>query len=60
MINIPTNFQNNPFCDRKFKELIKFFNELEEKLQHPNCSEYEDQIRELKLAQTDLIKWGIL
>jgi len=31
----------------KFRELVEFFNKLEQDLQHPNCDGYEDQRRVL-------------
>jgi hypothetical protein len=60
MIVVPSQFKGNAFCDKKFKELIQFFNELEEKLSYPNSEGIADQIRELERAQTELIKLGIL
>lgn len=39
-------------------ELIKFFNDLEEKLQYPNSDGYEDQARYLREAERELIRWG--
>ena len=58
MIVIPENFQNSAFCDKSFKELVSFFNELEKKLEYPNCDGNEDAIRILKIAQSELIMWG--
>lgn len=60
MIALPPDYQGNPLVDRKFRELIKFFNELEEKLQYPNCSGYSDQRHEFNKAQDELIMRGIL
>ena len=60
MITIPQGFQNNPAVDRKFKELVEFMNQLEEQLQYPNCSGYEDQKRILARAEYELIMRGVL
>ena len=60
MITIPPGFQNNPAVDRKFKELIEFFNELQEDLRYPNCEGYGDQWRVLVQAENELIKRGVL
>lgn len=42
---------------KNFKELIDFFNELEQWLNSPNCSE-EDKKKILLSAEHDLIMWG--
>lgn len=60
MITIPAGFQNNSAVDRKFRDLIEFFNELEEELRYPNCEGYEDQRRTLARAEQELIMRGIL
>jgi len=60
MIVIPKEFQGNPFCDKEFKELIQFFNRLEERLSYPISEGISDQVRELQRAHVELIKWGIL
>ena len=60
MIRIPENFQNNPAVDRKFKDLVEFFNKLQEELEYPNCEGYADQRRALAQAQAELIRRGIL
>ena len=60
MINIPSDFNNNPFADKKFKELVTFFNKLEKDMQYPNCEGYADAKRILAKAEDDLIMWGII
>lgn len=60
MITIPKDFQNNPFCDKKFKELIEFFNKLEQDLQYPNCEGNADAKRILAQAENELIMWGVV
>lgn len=60
MINIPEGFQNNPAVDRKFLELVEFFNKLEDELRYPNCEGYSDQRRALARAENELIMRGIL
>lgn len=57
MINIP---ENTPTINKKFVDLITFFNKLEKDLQYPNCSGYTDQKWLLQKAQSELIMWGIL
>lgn len=59
-INIPSNFQNNPFADKGFKELVEFFNKLAADLEYPNCEGKEDANRILRKAQDELIMWGKL
>ena len=53
---IPVN--DNSKLTKQFKELIKFFNELEEKLQYPNCEGNADKERILVQAERELIMWG--
>ena len=60
MITIPEGFSDNPSCDRKFTELVKFFNKLEDDLRYPNCEGYADQCRVLTRAENELIMMGIL
>lgn len=60
MIVIPSDFQNNPFADKKFRELVEFFNNLEKALEYPNCEGNADAKRILARAQSELIMWGIL
>ena len=60
MIVIPKDFQNNPFCDKKFRELIEFFNKLEKELEYPNCEGNADAKRILAKAQNDLIMRGVV
>lgn len=60
MIIIPSDFQNNPFVDKKFRELVEFFQSLEEALEYPNCEDVADAKRILARAQNELIMWGIL
>jgi hypothetical protein len=60
MINIPSNYRNSPFTDKKFKELVEFFNKLEQDLQYPNCEGKEDSVRILRKAQDELTKWGVV
>lgn len=50
MISIPPNFQDNPVTDKKFIDLITFFNKLEEDLRYPICEGYADETRRLRLA----------
>jgi len=59
-IQIPIDFQNNPFVDKKFKSLVEFFNKLEKDLEYPNCEGYADKNRILAKAQNELIMWGML
>jgi hypothetical protein len=40
------------------KQLIDFFNQLESKLQHPNCQTPADVERVVIQAQHELILWG--
>lgn len=54
MIVIPKNAQLLPTTIK----LIEFFNQLEEKLQYPNSEGYAEQIRHLRNAEFELIKWG--
>ena len=58
MINIPTNCMNGPILDRDFRKLVEFFNDLEQKLQYPNCEGNLDAQRILKNAQRELVMWG--
>jgi hypothetical protein len=58
MINIPTNYKNSTVFDEDFRKLIEFFNDLEQKLQYPNCEGNLDAQRILKNAQSELIMWG--
>ena len=60
MITIPNGFQNNPFVDRKFRELVEYFNALEKQLEYPNCEGNEDAKRILARAQNELIMRGVL
>lgn len=60
MINIPNDFQNNPFADKKFCQLVEFFNKLEKDLEYPNCEGKADTNRILAQAQNELIKWGVV
>jgi hypothetical protein len=57
MINVPSSFYDGPFT-KNFKEMVDFFNDLEEKLQYPNCSGKEDQERVLRQAMKELTLWG--
>lgn len=56
-INIPKNF-NPKFPTKDFRDLVDFFNKLEEKLQYPNCEGYADAERILNAAIKELILWG--
>ncbi len=60
MINIPANYKNSPFLDKDFRKLVEFFNDLEQKLQYPNCEGNADAERILKNAQRELVMWGKL
>jgi hypothetical protein len=60
MIDIPQDFQNNPAVDRKFKDLIEFFNILQEDLRYPYCEGNADAKRILARAENELIMRGIL
>jgi len=60
MITVPKDFQNNPFADRKFLELIDFFNKLEQDLQYPNCEGLADAKRILAHAEDQLIMRGVV
>ena len=60
MISIPKDFQNNPFADKKFRELVEFFNKLEKDLEYPNCEGYADAKRILAQAQNELIMRGVV
>ena len=48
----------NFYLTKNFRELIEFFNELEEKLSYPNCEGNIDKQRVLLKAEADLILWG--
>jgi len=54
-IQIPLDFKGNPAADKKFKELVEFFNKLEKELEWPNCEGYADKNRILAKAQSELI-----
>ena len=41
-----------------FKDLINFFNDLETKLEYPNCEGDADRERILIQAEKELIMWG--
>lgn len=60
MIHIPKDFNHNPIVDNKFRDLIQFFNDLEEGLRYPNCEGLADQKRVLATAQDALIMRGYL
>lgn len=60
MIVIPSSFQANLAVGRKFKDLVEFFNQLEQDLQYPNCEGQEDAKRILAAAQKELIMRGVL
>ena len=60
MISIPKDFQNNAFADKKFKELVEFFNKLEKDLEYPNCEGNADAKRILAKAQNELIMRGVV
>lgn len=60
MINIPSDFQNNPFADKKFRELVEFFNKLEKDLEYPKCEGNADAKRILARAQNELIMRGVV
>lgn len=60
MINVPADFQNSPFTDKKFKELVEFFNALEKDLEYPSCEGNADATRILRKAQSELTMWGVL
>lgn len=57
-INIPENFRNNMFADRKFKELVQFFNDMSSKVEA--ASTEDEAIKVLRKYQDELIMWGIL
>jgi len=58
MIIFPSGYQNSPFTDKNFRQLVEFFNDLEKRLEYPNCEGYADQERVLKRAQQELTMWG--
>lgn len=60
MITVPADFRNSPFTDKKFKELVEFFNKLEKDLEYPACEGKEDATRILRKAQDELTMWGVL
>lgn len=57
MIVIPKEFTRDVF-NKEFFALIEWFNELESQLAYPNCDGKADEIRKLKTAHSELIKWG--
>ena len=59
-IQLPLEYQNSPFTDKRFKELVEFFNKLEKDLEYPNCEGYADKTRILRQAQTELTMWGVI
>jgi hypothetical protein len=60
MIKIPDGYKCSLVTDKKFKELVNFFNELEVKLEYPNCENDQDVIQTLRKAQDELDDWGVL
>lgn len=42
----------------EMKKLLDFFNQLEKRLEYPNCEGYNDEKRYLLAAQKELILWG--
>lgn len=60
MINIPTDFSNNGLTDKKFKELVALFNNLEKDLEYPNCEGNADKNRILARFENELIMRGFL
>ena len=43
---------------KDFKNLVEFFNQLENRLEYPGCEGYSDIERELLKAESELIMWG--
>ena len=60
MINIPANYKNSTVFDEDFRKLIEFFNDLEQKLQYPNCEGNLDAERILRRAEAELIMRGTI
>ena len=58
MIFFPPGYQNSPFTDKNFRQLVEFFNNLERELEYPNCEGNADKERILKKAQSELTMWG--
>ncbi len=58
MITFPPGYTGNVWTDKNFRQLVEFFNDLERKLEYPNCEGFEDQKRILAKAQSELIMWG--
>lgn len=54
MIIVPANAN----LSSKMLGLIKFFNQLENDLQYPNCEGRAEEIMRLKRAEIDLIMLG--
>ncbi len=60
MISVPETFNNNPFADKKFRQLIDYFNRLEKALEYPNCENQLDIKRVLSKAQDEAIMSGYI
>lgn len=60
MIHIPSDFQNNPLADKKFRELIELVNRLEGDLDYSKGLSKEDEKTVLSRYQHAMAMRGFL
>lgn len=60
MIHIPSDFRNNPFADKKFRELIELVNRLEGDLDYSKGLSKDDEKAVFSRYQHAMVMRGFL